>query len=156
MTTFRYHVAVGDESWTFLSRDPLPDYVTVQQIRKLATIATRRFSHWWVWGGALCGVSMDLDHACAALKRVRVGRPSEVARRWQDGAIGRIAREFVAAPVQALQAAQAAGTAALAAGASIPQAVLAAQNAATMAASPAIDDVSEPRLPAEGMDLSDA
>lgn len=47
--------------------------------------------------------------------------------------------QAMAAPVQALQAAQSAGTAALAAGASIPQAILAAQNAATMATSPAVN-----------------
>ncbi len=47
----------------------------------------------------------------------------------------------MAAPVQALQAAQVAGNAAIASGATPTQAILAAQNAAVMAASPAVNQV---------------
>lgn len=50
-------------------------------------------------------------------------------------------QQAMAAPAQALQAAQTAGTAALAAGATPAQAILAAQNAATIAASPAVNAI---------------
>lgn len=70
---YTYRVGGGPEHqyWVVHSHDPLPDFVTVAQIRKLASIAQRRFAYWWVRAGS-CGVSIDAERAARHFARARV------------------------------------------------------------------------------------
>jgi hypothetical protein len=87
---YKYRVGGGPSSgfWVLHSYDPLPETTTIGQVKKLATIGHRRFTHWWVWC-SLCGVSVDLEHACQALRRVKAGATCS-----DEGSIGRLAHDI--------------------------------------------------------------
>lgn len=73
---YTYRVGGGPEGeyWVLHSLDPLPDYVSIAQIRKLARIGHRRFAYWWVRFGS-CGVSIDAERAGRHFARARaIGR----------------------------------------------------------------------------------